>query len=243
MPRNIQFRAFEDYIVPIGDLYKIQPAIVYLEKCQYSAKRRLPVFDNNWCWDKNMKPRVLISANPEENTVTPAPSSYIGETTIVHEFYGYAEGLIERAEFEPHLVGFRQRIEGWDKQIKGMRDEVALQATLSLVIGRLEDFAQRVGERMSKIDWLMQRELIRLLVKRVEIDHDDVNVVFRIDCIPPTLDPISPGRDSFWQDCGRVDKSASRCAAASPDGAGTGPPWHVGSTLTCWENMTSRMSG
>jgi site-specific DNA recombinase len=84
-----------------------------------------------------------------------------------------------------------------------MRDEAALQATLSLVIGRLEDFARRVRERMSKVDWFMQRELIRLLVKRVEIDHDDVNVVFRIDSALPTLDPATPERDSFWQDCGR----------------------------------------
>jgi site-specific DNA recombinase len=116
---------------------------------------------------------------------------------------GYADGLLERAEFEPRLIGFRQRIEGWDKQIQAMRDEAALQATLSLVIGRLEDFAQRVRKRMSQVDWHMQRELIRLLVKRVEIDHDDVNVVFRIDSTPPTLDPTAPEREGFWQDCGR----------------------------------------
>jgi site-specific DNA recombinase len=119
---------------------------------------------------------------------------------------GYADGLIERAEFEPRLMGFRQRIKGWDKQIQAMRDEAAWQATLSLVIGRLEDFAQRVRERMSKVDWHMQRELIRLLVKRVEIDHDNVNVVFRIDSAPPMPDPTNPERDSFWQDCGRGEQ-------------------------------------
>ncbi len=119
----------------------------------------------------------------------------------------YAEGLIERAEFEPRIAGFRQRIAGWDGQIKAMRDEAALQSTLSLVIGRLEDFAKRVHDRMSEVDWLMQRELIRTLVKRVEIDQDDVNVVFRIDPIPPTPGPGSPGRNSFWQDCGRGAQS------------------------------------
>ena len=60
------------------------------------------------------------------------------------------------------------------------------------MIGRLEDFAQRVRDRMSKVDWLMQRERIRLLVKRVEIDQDDVNVVFRIDRAVPTPDPTDP---------------------------------------------------
>jgi len=122
----------------------------------------------------------------------------------------YAEGLIERSEFEPRIAGFRQRIAGWDGQIKAMRDEAALQSTLSLVIGRLADFAKRVHDRMSEVDWLMQRELIRTLVKRVEINQDDINVVFRVDGTLPTPDPTSPGQNSFWQDCGRVDHASLR---------------------------------
>jgi len=118
----------------------------------------------------------------------------------------YAEGLIERSEFEPRIAGFRQRIGGWVAQLKAMRDEAALQSTLSLVIGRLEDFAKRVRDRMSEVDWLMQRDLIRTLVKRVEINQDDINVVFRVDGTLPTPDPTSPGQNSFWQDCGRVGK-------------------------------------
>jgi site-specific DNA recombinase len=127
----------------------------------------------------------------------------------------YAEGLIERAEFEPRIIGFRQRIGGWEAQLKAMRDEAALQSTLSLVIGRLEDFAIRVHDRMSEVDWLLQRDLIRTLVKRVEIDQDDVHVVFRIDGTLPTPDPASPGQNSFWQDCGRGDNPVLRRAAGS----------------------------
>jgi len=121
----------------------------------------------------------------------------------------YAEGLIERAEFEPRVTGFRQRIDGWEVQIKAMRDEAVLRSTLSLVIGRLEDFARRVHDRMAQIDWHMQRELIRLLVKRVEIDREDVNVVFRIDPAPPPSNPGSPGDDGVLQDCGRRDIAAA----------------------------------
>ncbi len=109
----------------------------------------------------------------------------------------YAEGLIERAEFEPRIAGFRQRIGGWEVQLRAMRDEAALQSTLSLVIGRLEDFAKRVHDRMSEVDWLMQRELIRTLVKRVEINQDDINVVFRVDGTLPTSDPTSSSQNSF----------------------------------------------
>ena len=86
-----------------------------------------------------------------------------------------------------------------------MRDEAALQLTLLLVIRRLEDFAKRVRDRMCEVDWFMQRDLIRTLVKQVEINQHDVNVVFRVDGTLPTSDPTSPGQSSFWQDCGRVD--------------------------------------
>jgi site-specific DNA recombinase len=115
----------------------------------------------------------------------------------------YAEGLIERAEFEPRIGGFRQRIQGWEAQLKAMRDEAALQTTLSLVIGRLEDFAKRVHDRVTEVDWHARRELIRMLVKRVEIDRDDVNVVFRIDPAPPLSDPRGAGKGNVLQDCGR----------------------------------------
>jgi site-specific DNA recombinase len=138
------------------------------------------------------------------------------------------EGLIERSEFEPPIAGFRQRIGGWDGQIKAMRDEAALRSTLSLVIGRLEDFAKRVHDRMSEVDWLLQRDLIRTLVKRVEIDQHDVNVVFRVDGTLPTPDPASPGQNSFWQDCGRVDHPALRRSCYAGHHA---PVLHLGRSL------------
>ncbi len=105
-----------------------------------------------------------------------------------------------------------------------MRDEAALQSTLSLVIGRLEDFAKRVHDKMPEVDWLMQRELIRTLVKRVEINQDDVNVVFRADATLPTPDLTSPGQNSLWQDCGKVGRAPLRRTA---QGLAIPPVLHV----------------
>jgi site-specific DNA recombinase len=103
----------------------------------------------------------------------------------------YAEGLIERREFEPRLAGFRQRIQGWETQANAMRDEAAQRRTLSLIIGRLEEFSDRVQNSLAAADWQQRRELIRLLVKRIEIDRQDVNVVFRVEPIhsPPGPNP------------------------------------------------------
>jgi site-specific DNA recombinase len=99
---------------------------------------------------------------------------------------GYAEGLIDKADFEPRVAGLRQRIKSWEEQATTLRDEVAQRAALSLVVGRLQDFVRQVRDRMSAVDWSLQRDLIRLLVKRVEIDRGDINVVFRV---APSFDP------------------------------------------------------
>src|SRR5215210_8612079 len=63
----------------------------------------------------------------------------------------YAEGLIERAEFEPRIAGLRRRIQAWEAQGEALQDEAAQRHTLSLILGRLEDFAHHVQDRMSEL--------------------------------------------------------------------------------------------
>ena len=82
----------------------------------------------------------------------------------------HAEGLVERAEFEPRVAGFRQPIGGWEAQPEAVRDE-APHVTLPLAIGRLEGFARRVRDRAADADRDTRRAPIRLPVKRVEISR------------------------------------------------------------------------
>src|SRR5262245_49420342 len=44
-------------------------------------------------------------------------------------------------------------------------------------------------ELLGTADWASQRDLIRALVKRVEVAHNEVHVVFRIDPYPSDNDP------------------------------------------------------
>jgi site-specific DNA recombinase len=118
---------------------------------------------------------------------------------------GYAEGLIDKADFEPRVAGLRQRIKSWDEQAATLRDEAAQRAALSLIVGRLHDFARQVRDRIAAVDWSLQRDLIRLLVRRVEMDHGDINVVFRV---APSFDPGYGGSqdDSSLHHRGRGDQ-------------------------------------
>ena len=102
----------------------------------------------------------------------------------------YTEGYLEKPEFDSRVTRQRQRIAALDEQVRQLADAEALQRELQLLIGRLEDFAAQVEEGLETADWLTRRELIRTLVSRVEIDHTQVNVVFRI---PPDPFVASPG--------------------------------------------------
>jgi len=92
----------------------------------------------------------------------------------------YAEGLIEKADFEPRIQRLKERIVTLEAQACDLAAAAAEQAELRLVIGQLRDFATTVEEKLDHPDWETQRQLIRTLVKRVEINQQQVNVVFRI---------------------------------------------------------------
>jgi site-specific DNA recombinase len=113
----------------------------------------------------------------------------------------YAEGLIEKAEFEPRIGRLRERIAALEEQAQQLVQAEALQDDLRVIIGRLDEFAASVKGGLEEADWSTRRELIRALVKRVEIGKDDVNVVFRV-----SPDPFveSPDR-GVLQHCGRRD--------------------------------------
>ena len=113
----------------------------------------------------------------------------------------YAEGLIDKDEFEPRITRVRQRLARLEEQRQTLADEAALQGELQLIIGRLEDFAAKVHGGLEHTDWASQRDLIRTLVKRVEVARDDVNIVFRIDPYPSDADP----EKKSLQDCRRSD--------------------------------------
>jgi site-specific DNA recombinase len=101
----------------------------------------------------------------------------------------YAEGLMDKQEFAPRITRLRQRLTALEEQAHQLRDETALATELRLIIGRLEAFAARVHNGLEEADWTSKRELIRALVKRVDVAHDEVNVVFRVDQRPTDPDP------------------------------------------------------
>ena len=114
---------------------------------------------------------------------------------------GYAEGLIEKGEFEPRIKRIKQRVTVLEEQLQQLADEAVQQRELRLLIGQLEEFVTKVQRNLATADWEMKREIIRALVRRVEIDKQEVTVVFRIGPDPYRHPPEKKSSQHRW---GRV---------------------------------------
>jgi site-specific DNA recombinase len=96
----------------------------------------------------------------------------------------YGDGLLEKSEFEPRVTAARERLSRLEEEHERVADEEATEAELRLVIGQLEEFGRRVTEGLEGTDWSMRREVIRALVKRIEVDEDEARIVYRVSPSP-----------------------------------------------------------
>ncbi len=119
---------------------------------------------------------------------------------------GYAEGVIERDEFRPRIAGLRERLSRAQAQRQALAEAAEAERGLALVVGRVEDFAAKVHRGLDELDWPGTRALIRDLVRRIEIDGEAIEVVFRVPPLMPGDNPGGPGSSSpgpgDWQHCG-----------------------------------------
>jgi site-specific DNA recombinase len=96
----------------------------------------------------------------------------------------YGEGLLDKAEFEPRIKSARQRLKQLQDELQSHVDEQARLRELRLVIDNLESFSRQVTTGLEQADWNTRREVIRTLVKRVEIEAEQVRVIYRVDISP-----------------------------------------------------------
>ena len=106
---------------------------------------------------------------------------------------GYAGGFIDKAQFEPRIAGLKLRLSQIQEQKHAAAEAANAERELSLVIGRLEDFSAKVSRGLDRLDWHGMRQIIHTVVRRIEIDHDSVEVVFRV---PPGAGPQTPSLGS-----------------------------------------------
>jgi site-specific DNA recombinase len=114
----------------------------------------------------------------------------------------YTEGIIDKTEFEPRIAGLKQRVSQLQE-----RHQTALQAAeterdLALVISRLEDFSAKVTVGLNNLDRVGMQDIIRTVVRRIEIDDSSIEVISRVPSPDAPTGPRSPTKTTgSWQHC------------------------------------------
>jgi site-specific DNA recombinase len=193
-----------------------------------SGTMSLPrVGGQRWCWNKELRmdqtdaavwqevcrlleePERLEQEYRRRLLPQQKPKEYEGLETqmgklrrgIARLIDSYADGLIDKQEFEPRVTRMRERLQHLEEQLQRLKEESEAEEELRLILGRLESFAAKVQDGLHQADFQTQRDIIRALVKRVEVDEQQIRIVFRVSPMPfpPPFDNASPD----WQHWGR----------------------------------------
>lgn len=134
----------------------------------------------------------------------------------------YAEGIIDKAEFEPRIAGLKQRFAQLQERHRAAVKVAENEREISLLISRLEDFSAKVKAGLAGLDRTGMRQIIRTVVRRVEIDDAHVEIVFRVPPLDGPAGPKSPSQaTSSTQHCTADCGTDLRMARAMPQ-AGQG---------------------
>jgi site-specific DNA recombinase len=110
----------------------------------------------------------------------------------------YQEGLLKKEEFEPRVRAARERLTRLEADATQLADEREKHRALRLALQGVEDFAARVQAGLGSATWHEKREIIRALVRRVEVATDEIRIVYRVS--PPPFVSAPPG--GAFRHCG-----------------------------------------
>ena len=110
----------------------------------------------------------------------------------------YGDGLLDKSEFEPRISAARARLAKLGEEYRQRISASVQEAELRLVIGQLEEFARRVSQELREPDWDTRREIVRALVKKVEIDEEEVRIVYRVSPSPFEGSPQQGRSQHCW---------------------------------------------
>jgi site-specific DNA recombinase len=130
----------------------------------------------------------------------------------------YGEGVLEKQEFEPRIRTAKERLSKLQSELDCQEQLEASREEMRLVIGRLETFASQVKEGLAQTDWKVRRDIIRMVVRRVEVDREQVRVIYRVSQGPFAE---APSR-GILQDCWRRGNVAT--GGAQPGTPGKAEP-------------------
>jgi len=142
-----------------------------------------------------------LSGVPEASATSQGVSARIARLKrgIARLIDAYSDGLLEKEEFEPKLRQAKERLTRLQAEAMKLADEEGQRAQLRLVIGKLKEFTEQLDRGLEEADWSTRREIIRTLVKQIEVSDDQIRIVYRVRTIPFVEAPNGGIAQDCWK--------------------------------------------
>lgn len=102
----------------------------------------------------------------------------------------YEHGWLEQAEFLQRSTCVRERLAENEAALQQWEQAHHSEDELRLIVGHFETFAQEVAAGLDDADPDLKRQLIRLLIHRIEVDTEEVRIVYKVQPRPFVLRPV-----------------------------------------------------
>jgi site-specific DNA recombinase len=118
----------------------------------------------------------------------------------------YQEGFLDREEFEPRIRAAKERLAKLELETKAAVDRKSEAQDVRTAINQLESFGSRIRDGLVNADWTTRREIIRSLIRKVEVGKEAIRIEYKVGPLP--FDGAPSGGDT--QDCGRGERPGAR---------------------------------
>ncbi len=102
----------------------------------------------------------------------------------------YQEGLITKEEFETRLKKARIREASLTQQHAEAKEHEQRQQHYQEVLGEFRDFAKLVLKNLSHADMATKIHIVRLLIRQIEVDLDEVRIIYKVGQRPFDMGPF-----------------------------------------------------
>jgi len=151
-------------------------------------------------FESRLRGRRMKSRRPAEQLMRLIASVRRGIARLID---AYQDGYLERDEFEPRIHAAKERLAKLESEAKTVTDREAEEQELQKAIDQLQSFAARIQDGLEKADWNTRREILRALVRKVEIGESAIRIEYKIGPLP--FDNGPSGANS--QHCGKAAQS------------------------------------
>ena len=93
----------------------------------------------------------------------------------------YTQQYITKDEFEPRIKVMREKLINIQEEEKKLTEKKDLARQIEVVISNLENFINRVITNLDELDWIGRRDIIRKVIKRIEMSDEEINIVYKIN--------------------------------------------------------------